>query len=229
MIEYAVRQHFPDLPVTSGPLPYSRNYLEKLVQVPFRIPALGGVETPYLCDASPRTDARRRGASRFRQLVLKARDTLDKPWLGRGLSQSDIRTVDDCRQPDLDTTFVLAQQIAPILAEGTKGNPRQVKRFLNALLVRQTIAEARGFGDLIERPVLAKLMLAERFQPRVLRPCRYTGDEGSEREIGGCSHLGVDRGGREQSTGEIDPARRVRRRRKPSITKKSPSGGRTSG
>jgi predicted KAP-like P-loop ATPase len=45
MIEYAVRQHFPDLPVSSGPLPYARNYLEKLIQVPFRIPALGTQET----------------------------------------------------------------------------------------------------------------------------------------------------------------------------------------
>jgi len=41
MIEYAVRQHFPELPVAAGPMPYARNYLEKLVQVPFRIPAPG--------------------------------------------------------------------------------------------------------------------------------------------------------------------------------------------
>jgi predicted KAP-like P-loop ATPase len=45
MIEYAVRQHFPDLPGSSGPMPYARNYLEKLIQVPFRIPALGAQET----------------------------------------------------------------------------------------------------------------------------------------------------------------------------------------
>ena len=40
MIEYAVRKHFPDLPDTTGPQTYSRNYLEKLIQIPFRIPAL---------------------------------------------------------------------------------------------------------------------------------------------------------------------------------------------
>jgi predicted KAP-like P-loop ATPase len=39
MIEYAVREHFPDLPPSSGPVSYARNYLEKLIQVPFRIPA----------------------------------------------------------------------------------------------------------------------------------------------------------------------------------------------
>ena len=45
MIEYAVREHFPDLPPSSGPVSYARNYLEKLIQVPFRIPALGVAET----------------------------------------------------------------------------------------------------------------------------------------------------------------------------------------
>jgi predicted KAP-like P-loop ATPase len=45
MIEYAVRQHFPNLPLASGPLPYARNYLEKLIQIPFRIPALGVQES----------------------------------------------------------------------------------------------------------------------------------------------------------------------------------------
>src|SRR5262249_2758344 len=39
MIEYAVREHFPDLPETTGPQTYARSYLEKLIQVPFRIPA----------------------------------------------------------------------------------------------------------------------------------------------------------------------------------------------
>lgn len=45
MIEYAVRDHFPDLPPSAGPVSYARNYLEKLIQVPFRIPALGVAET----------------------------------------------------------------------------------------------------------------------------------------------------------------------------------------
>src|SRR3954463_13668500 len=37
MIEYAVREHSPTLPLSTGPVPYARNYLEKLIQVPFRI------------------------------------------------------------------------------------------------------------------------------------------------------------------------------------------------
>jgi len=165
MIEYAVRQHFPNLPLTSGPMPYARNYLEKLVQIPFRIPALGTQETRTYVTLLLVEALVGEGHAGFATLLDKARTVLNQPWLGQGLAPGDVRAVDTTRQVDLDATYLLAQQIGPILAEGTKGNPRQIKRFLNALLVRRAIAKARGFGDSISQPALAKLMLAERFQP----------------------------------------------------------------
>ncbi len=165
MIEYAVRQHFPDLPVSSGPLPYARNYLEKLIQVPFRIPALGTQETRtyvmlLLVESIVGDDH-----AGFQELLAKAKGALNTPWLGTGLLQGDIQKVDAAKKSELDAAFMLATQIGPILAEGTKGNPRQIKRFLNALMVRQAIAKARKFEATINQSKLAKLMLAERFQP----------------------------------------------------------------
>jgi predicted KAP-like P-loop ATPase len=165
MIEYAVRQHFPELPITSGPMPYARNYLEKLIQVPFRIPALGTQETRLyvmLLLISALVVEKHAG---FQSLLKKAKESLNQPWLGSGISQSEVEALDGARKNDLAAMYVLAQQIGPILAEGTKGNPRQIKRFLNALFVRHAIAEARGFGKAVNQAVLAKLMLAERFQP----------------------------------------------------------------
>lgn len=38
-----------------------------------------------------------------------------------------------------------------------------MKRFLNAMFLRQTIADAHGLGAEIKTPVLAKIMLVERF------------------------------------------------------------------
>ncbi|MHB8108373.1 MAG: Qat anti-phage system ATPase QatA, partial [Candidatus Cryosericum sp.] len=67
----------------------------------------------------------------------------------------------------VQNALMLSDQIGPILASGTKGNPRQIKRFLNSLVLRQRTAEARGFGDDVNLPVLAKFMLAERFLPRL--------------------------------------------------------------
>ncbi len=165
MIEYAVRQHFPDMPLASGPVPYARNYLEKLIQVPFRIPALGTQETRAYVTLLLVESLVGEGHAGFKTLLKIAKDGLNRPWLGTPLTQSDVADVDSGRKDDLISTYVLAQQIGPILAEGTKGNPRQIKRFLNALLVRQAIARARHFSDQIQQPALAKLMLAERFQP----------------------------------------------------------------
>lgn len=165
MIEYAVRKHFPDLPITSSGLGYSRNYLEKLIQIPFRIPALGIQETRTyvtLLLVQSLTDESHTG---FEKLLVKAKESMKQPWLSSGLTQADIQEVDTSKRQELDSAFILSQQIAPILAEGTKGNPRQIKRFLNTLFLRQVIANARGYSDLINQAILAKLMLAERFQP----------------------------------------------------------------
>ncbi len=59
----------------------------------------------------------------------------------------------------------ISAQVTRLLTDGTRGNPRQIKRFLNSMALRQAIADERGFGDEIELPVLAKVMLAERFAP----------------------------------------------------------------
>ena len=37
---------------------------------------------------------------------------------------------------ELKSDFVIAEQIAPVLALSAEGNPRQTKRFLNALVLR---------------------------------------------------------------------------------------------
>jgi predicted KAP-like P-loop ATPase len=165
MIEYAVREHFPNLPLATGPVPYARNYLEKLIQVPFRIPALGVQESRAYVTLLLVQSLVGEDHVGFKTLLAKARESLNRPWLGASISQADVRAVDTGRRDDLDAAFVVAQQIGPILAEGTKGNPRQIKRFLNALYIRLTIAGERGFGDDVNPAVLGKLMLAERFQP----------------------------------------------------------------
>jgi hypothetical protein len=67
--------------------------------------------------------------------------------------------------PEIDQALQLSAQITHILTDGTRGNPRQIKRFLNSMALRFAIAEERGFDKEIKQPVLAKIMLAERFSP----------------------------------------------------------------
>ncbi|MBI5847228.1 MAG: NTPase KAP [Nitrospirae bacterium] len=165
MIEYAVRKHFPDLPETTGPRDYARNYLEKLIQIPFRIPALGETETRIyvtLLLAGAEIEEDDEG---YVELIAAARERLKRPWESAPLDAAAINAALGVNAEKANNALMLSDQIGPILASGSRGNPRQIKRFLNTLLLRKKTADARGFGDEIKLPILAKLMLAERFLP----------------------------------------------------------------
>jgi hypothetical protein len=167
MIEYAVRKHFPDLPDTTGPQSYARNYLEKLIQVPFRIPALGETETRIYVTLLFVGAELGEDDPEFAKLIAAARERLKRPWKGAVLDSATVRAALGGKADRAQNALFLSDQIGPILAGGTKGNPRQIKRFLNTLLLRQSSAQARGFGDDVKLPVLAKLMIAERFYSRL--------------------------------------------------------------
>ena len=117
MIEYSVRKHFPDLPDTTGPQTYARNYLEKLIQVPFRIPALGDTETRIyvtlllvgaeLGDNDPA----------FNRLIDAARERLKRPWTGGTLDAADRS--ERARRPGAENE----QRPRPVRAD--RPDPRQ--------------------------------------------------------------------------------------------------------
>jgi hypothetical protein len=101
----------------------------------------------------------------YLELISAARERLKRPWESAPLDAVVVNAALGQNANKAHNALILSDQIGPILASGAKGNPRQIKRFLNTLLLRQKMAEARGFGDEIKLPVLAKLMLAERFLP----------------------------------------------------------------
>ncbi len=166
MIEYAVRKHFPDLPDTTGPMTYSRNYLEKLIQVPFRIPALGDIETRIYVTLLLAGTALGENDPAFNKLIETARERLKRPWTSAPFDSAAVKGVLGEKYDAVQNELFLSEQIGPTLASGTSGNPRQIKRFLNAMILRHRTAQARGFGGEVKLPVLAKLMLAERFLPQ---------------------------------------------------------------
>lgn len=90
MIEYAVKKHFPDLPSASGSTSYARNYLEKLIQVPFRLPPLGYVETRTFVTLLISSLHVTRGDPNFTKLVELTREVLRRPWGGDGFTREKI-------------------------------------------------------------------------------------------------------------------------------------------
>ncbi|MBP8772122.1 MAG: NTPase KAP [Aeromonadaceae bacterium] len=173
MIEYAVRKHFPELPESTGGRDYARSYLEKLIQVPFRIPALGETETRIYVTLLLVGVELGDSDGDYANLITAARERLKRPWMSEGLDAVTVKAALGKQADKANNALALSDQIGPLLASGTNGNPRQIKRFLNTLLLRERTAVARGFGDDIKLPVLAKLMLAERFIPRLFEQIAF--------------------------------------------------------
>lgn len=109
MIEYAVRDHFPDLPPSAGPVSYARNYLEKLIQVPFRIPALGVAETrTYITLLLVETELGP-GDEGFKKLLRGgAREDMRQPWFSNGITPKVLADALGKEDPDAVQALVLA-------------------------------------------------------------------------------------------------------------------------
>lgn len=166
MIQYAVTQHFPDLP--EGPIAseYPRAYLEKLIQIPFRIPTMGDAETRTYLTLLVVGALLGENNPAFDKLLGAAKEVMSKPWEQKSLSVEDVRSsLEGAYTPDIQDAIILVDQISPVLASGTGGNPRYVKRFVNAMNLRLRVADQRGFGANIDPAVLAKVMLGEQFLP----------------------------------------------------------------
>lgn len=169
MIRYAVKKHFPDMErenrLRIGD-DFADKYLEKLIQVPFRIPVLGPVESHLYTMLLMVGSEKRIPEKAYKQLVDAVLDRLKKPWDITPFGIADVRAaIGEEHYGCITDKAQIAIQISPILYQYSRGNPRVIKRFINMLLLRYAIAENRGYGDAIDLKVLAKLMLAEKKWP----------------------------------------------------------------
>ncbi|MGW4559235.1 KAP family P-loop NTPase fold protein [Streptomyces sp. NPDC004365] len=64
---------------------------------------------------------------------------------------------------DISAELAFASRMTPILYEKLQGSPRRIKRFLNDLRVRQSVADLRGI--VLEPDIVAKLMVLEKLLP----------------------------------------------------------------
>jgi predicted KAP-like P-loop ATPase len=151
MIEYSVRKHFPELPDATGPRDYARNYLEKLIQVPFRIPALGETETRIYVTLLLVGAKLGDGDPDYGKLIAVARERLKRPWESAPLDLPAIKTALGNKATSAQNAVTLSDQIGPILASDREAGianldraievaQRQNSRFLE---LRATVSKAR--------------------------------------------------------------------------------------
>ena len=80
---------------------------------------------------------------------------------GYSAVEAAIKSSDNSHLPaDLVKALVFSASAAPLITEGLKGNPRQVKRFLNAFVLRKKLASVAKL-DNISDDILVKLMILE--------------------------------------------------------------------
>jgi hypothetical protein len=143
------------------------DYLEKLIQVPYWLPRLSPAETetymallfcrrelePAAWQACLQACDAQRGENRYGTFGYGAvRAALGGGELAATLTES----------------LMFSATAAPLITEGLKGNPRQVKRFLNALVLRKKLAEIARL-DNVRDDVLVKLMILEYTDPKAFR------------------------------------------------------------
>ena len=151
----AIRGRYPESNGSDGKTEEpARLYLHKIVQTTLRLPALSRFDTEaylLLLLLQHKVEQQQVNSNQFERLIEScaelriAAGTIDSIEIPDGL--------------DMAAEMQFAARLTPILYEKLRGSPRRVKRFLNDLNVRSSIAERRGIE--LDVSVVAKLMVLE--------------------------------------------------------------------
>jgi predicted KAP-like P-loop ATPase len=162
LVEYAVTKRFPKLPTGSN-LDVGREYLEKMIQVPIRVPSLNPLDMKSYMNLLV-AERHITDKSNFDKIVSHVKaftdPTFSKCSFDLEAYKSIISTTVDAK---IEEDFKLVNQVSGILTVGLNGSPRRIKRFLNTLLLRMEMATFKGIS--LRRDILAKIMLLEYLRP----------------------------------------------------------------
>lgn len=158
MIRHAVSKHFDE--------PGSRHvtdYLDKLINIPVRVPKLGLQEVRaylfMLAAVRAKVDDAKVEALRVHLINKLRRSWSDEPsFTVEEISHILDLDVTHPLRSTFDTMNTIAGQLA--YAERVQGNPRIVKRLLNVIKMRSAVANRRGMA--LDEAIIAKLALFER-------------------------------------------------------------------
>lgn len=162
MIRNGVRAHFNGVELSDGLV---TSYFDKLIQVPIKIPHLGIAEVKvYIVLLFMELEVRRNRVKQetFSDAQNKLSNLLSKAWEDDVTAEKIEGVFDDDTRKIMKEYIAIADQLAGILvcADNIKGNPRLIKRLLNALEIRKKVAKFNGMT--LDSGVLIKMLLFER-------------------------------------------------------------------
>jgi predicted KAP-like P-loop ATPase len=153
MIRHSVAKHFDDPNAA-----HVRDYLDKVIQVPLRVPQVGAEDLrAYMYSLFVGLAAPDKLAAVQKHLMA----ALQQSWKGDTFEKAAVAKLAG-EPPELLDNLAIADVLAPILAwaPNVQGNPRIVKRLLNAVFLRRMLAARRQMN--IDLATLAKLAVFER-------------------------------------------------------------------
>lgn len=158
MIRLAVSEHYQNISDQ-----HKLDYLDKLIQVPVRVPKAGVYEIRAYLFMLYAKDL-----LRCQEKIEKLRQALEKSlqnsWKEEPITRDKaLEACDGSENQELMSAFHRADNIAPILSTASfiNGNPRIVKRMLNVIKMRYKVASKRQMITLDEG-VITKLVIFER-------------------------------------------------------------------
>lgn len=156
VVESAIDSRYPELKKPDG-AGIGRDYLEKMLQLKVAVPPLSAPEAETYVNLLfaelhlPAQD--------FEKVLEHATELRRQNGLEVAFNTGIAGEILGNIPVGLATDLRWAAEISPILGASLRGNPRQLKRFLNNLLLKYRSAKRRDAP--IELPYLAKLMVLE--------------------------------------------------------------------
>ncbi|MBB1438991.1 ATPase, partial [Shewanella sp. SG41-4] len=141
---------------------HQTDYLDKLIQIPIHVPRPGTLEIRAYLLMLVALDHGITGEP-LEALRHQLELNLKMSWKEEAVAIDDLlegKKLQDA--PELRSKFVVAEQLAPLLAESSNinGNPRIVKRLLNQVRIRRKTALRRGMQ--LDEKTITKLVIFER-------------------------------------------------------------------
>ena len=161
-ISYAVKSKFRD--IEGIQIDIGKEYLEKLIQYPIRIPQLNADEMEiYITCLLLQSELSEENFQKALSWIVEKK----KEDFERFKIESVITLFSDKDDDYLNIveSLSIANQLAFVLSNGLHGNPRQCKRFLNSMYMRLQMASYKN--KKLDRKILAKIMMLEYIKPRI--------------------------------------------------------------
>lgn len=161
-ISYAVKSKFKD--IEGIQIDIGKEYLEKLIQYPIRIPQLNADEVEvYIACLLLQSELKKEDFEKVLSWVTeKKKEDFEKFKMS---SVADLFYDDTNVRAEVVESISVATQLASVLSNGLHGNPRQCKRFLNSMYMRLQMAGYKN--KKLDRKILAKIMMLEYIKPRI--------------------------------------------------------------